>query len=254
MQISSISDVHIKELGDPAYKLIEKFFNHESVRSSDLIILNGDIFDILIGGKSQYLEKYVSFFEEVKKLTLMGVKVVYIEGNHDFHVSKVIDKSIKKFDISKDLFIHVKNKYEVNIGSKKILFTHGDDVEIENDKYKSYKKKINNPFVKFLGDYIVPFSLIEWIGHRASNKSRGKNEKKYELTPEGQKFVKEKFRKSADIFFKNESDISYLVCGHSHCKDIYSTDSHQIYINNGYALKSNSFIYIDSNGPQFIDL
>lgn len=253
MKISSISDVHIKVQGDMPYQLIKKFFNHREVQTSDIVILNGDIFDILIGGKAQYLNKYEDFFLSVKELTKRGIKVLYIEGNHDFHIQKVVSKAVQKFGIDKDLFTHIKNKICIEAPYGNILFTHGDDIEIENSSYQNYKRKINNPFVKFLGDYIVPFKFIEWIGHRESNKSRGKNEKQYELSIEGQEFVKEKFRKSADIFFEKNTDVAGLVCGHSHCKDLYQIEN-KYYINNGYAPKSNSFILVSEKGPEFIDL
>ncbi len=254
MRISSISGVHIKEIGDSFFAVLDNFLSHKFVTSSDLIVLNGDIFDILIGGKSQYLNKYEDFFLKIKELTDSGSKIVYIEGNHDFHIQKVILKAQKKFGISGDKFIHAKNNFSVTTPEGEIEFTHGDDIEIENEKYKSYKRKINNPLVKFLGDYVVPFTLIEWIGHTASGNSREKNEKKYELTKEGQDFVKNKFRRSADLYFERNSDKLGLVCGHSHCKDFYEINSKHYYINNGYAPKSKSFIYIDSEGPRFIDL
>jgi UDP-2,3-diacylglucosamine hydrolase len=253
MKISSISDVHIKHSGDKPFELLEKFFLHENVMESDLIVLNGDIFDILIGGKTQYLNKYKAFFELVKSATQRGTRVVYIEGNHDFHTKRVISKSLKKFSINSDLFIHVKNNYTITVDDKIIVFTHGDDIEIENEPYQKYKSKINNPFMKILGDYIIPFSLIEWVGHRASKNSRMSNESRYELSEVGQKFVKDKFRKSADIYFEENSETSMLVCGHSHCKDLYIKNDH-CYVNNGYAPRTKSFIYITKSGSEFIDL
>ena len=253
MKISSISDVHIKHSGDNAYLLLEKFFSNELTLNSDIIVLNGDIFDILIGGKPQYLKKYESFFRLIKSATELGTTVVYIEGNHDFHTKKIIDLSLKKFSIQEKLFLHVKNTYSVETSNQKVVFTHGDDVEIDNEVYKNFKLKVNNPLVKFLSDHILPFSLIEWAGHKASNKSRKSNEIKYELCEKGQAYVKEKFRKSADLFFQSNNEVSLLVCGHSHCKDLYINDK-KTYINNGFAPRSQSFIYITENGAEFIDL
>jgi len=254
MIITSISDVHIKESTDSNFSLLKKFFNHEYVRKSDYIVLNGDIFDILIGGKVQYLKKYSDFFLLIESATKNGSKIIYIEGNHDFHIERLIRKSKKKLGIPDEMFLHIKNYFDIEVDNRLVRFTHGDDVEIENESYRKYKRAINNPFVKFLGDYIVPFSFIEWIGHRASNKSRGKNVKKYELTVEGQEFVKDKFRTSSKLYFKDHSNISGLVCGHSHCKDYFKLDDGKFYVNNGFAPASKSFIKISDAGVEFIDL
>lgn len=254
MIITSISDVHIKESSDQNFSLLNSFFKHSDVQKSDYIILNGDIFDILIGGKVQYLKKYHSFFELISKSIRNGSTIIYIEGNHDFHIERLIRKSLKKLSIPKEKFIHVKSHYDITVGSKVIRFTHGDDVELDNLVYQNYKRKINNPFVKFLGDYIVPFRFIEWIGHRASNKSRESNLNKYELSKEGQEFVKDKFRRSSEVYLKENKNVYGLVCGHSHCKDLYKIEDDRYYINNGYAPATKSFIKIDEQGPTFVEL
>lgn len=253
MIITSISDVHIKESSDKNFELLQKFFSHDCVKNSQYIILNGDIFDILIGGKIQYLKKYDAFFHLIKKAVENDSIVVYIEGNHDFHIERLIRKSVKKLKIDEDKFIHVKSHFDIDLSGKKVRFTHGDDVEIENKRYQQYKKKINNKFVKFLGDYIVPFKLIEWVGHNASNKSRESNVNRYELSAEGQEFIKDKFRRSSEDYFSRHT-IDALVCGHSHCKDFYSLDNGRYYINNGFAPASKSFIKITEDGAEFVDL
>ncbi len=253
MIITSISDVHVKESSDEKFELLKKFFNHEIVRKSQYIILNGDIFDILIGGKVQYLKKYDAFFHLVKEAIENNATIVYIEGNHDFHIERLIRKSVKKLNISREKFIHVKHYFDVDVSGKIVRFTHGDDVEIENDRYQNYKRKINNKLVKFLGDYIVPFKFIEWIGHNASNKSRESNVNRYELSAEGQEFIRDKFRRSSEDYF-SRNEINGLVCGHSHCKDYYKLDDERYYINNGFAPASKSFIKITEDGASFVDL
>ncbi len=254
MIITSISDVHVKESSDTNFSLLKKFFEHESVKASNFIILNGDIFDILIGGKTQYLKKYNEFFHLIRSAIERGTKVVYIEGNHDFHIERLIRKSIKKLKLDKSMFVHVKTFYDISVDNKVVRFTHGDDVEIENEKYRKYKRTINNKIMKFLGDYIVPFHLIEWIGHRASSKSRNNNLHKYELSPEGQDFVKNKFRRSSEVYLENHQEVTGLVCGHSHCKDFYELSDDRFYINNGFAPSSKTFIFVSESGAKFVDL
>lgn len=254
MIISTISDVHIFESSDKNFKLLERFFEHSRAISSNYIVLNGDIFDILIGGKAQYLKKYRDFFKLVKSVTDTGIIIIYIEGNHDFHIENLIKKSISEFKINGDSFLHVKEYFDISVDGKLIRFTHGDDVEVENEKYRNYKKNINNKFMKFLGDYIVPFHIIEWLGHNASSKSRHNNLHQYELSEEGQAFVKDKFRRSAKLYFRDHPEVYGLVCGHSHCKDHLTMENGKFYINNGYAPSEKSFIKITNEGAGFVAL
>ncbi|WP_127715317.1 UDP-2,3-diacylglucosamine diphosphatase [Halobacteriovorax sp. HLS] len=254
MKISSISDVHVKVLDDNSFKILSSFFAQEIVQKSDYIVLNGDIFDLLLGTKSQYIDKYESFFKLIEKATSMGATVVYLEGNHDFFLDRMISSSYERFNIPRDKFIHCRSEYRIEVDGEILLFTHGDDVEIDNIAYQKYKSRVNNKLMKFITRNILPFSLIEWIGQKSSDYSRSKNSKHYEMSSEGQEFVKDKFRQSAQKFFNDNRDVKGLICGHSHSKDLYKLDHGKYYINNGYAPSSKSFIYIDEQGPRFIDL
>lgn len=246
-----ISDIHIKEPNDFGIQLLKKFFNDLDAKTGDEVFLVGDIFDLMVGYHTEYFSMYLDFFEGVQKLTEKGVVVHYFEGNHDFHLRKMFRSYCKLKNIPFDLFRLHQGIYFTKIGDKKVHVSHGDDIEINNPSYKIYKKIVNNLLMRFVANYIMPFSLLNFIGMRASAKSRERNHRRYEIKDD--KNVKEKFRES----FRQEvlkRPVDILVCGHSHVKDDYEHEKRR-YLNVGYARLEKSYLKISEDGHhQFIAL
>ena len=76
MKISSISDIHIYDDMDERAELLTKFLNSSEVTESDVVVLLGDIFDMMVGNKSQYLDKYKEILSEIKKIC-KNKKLIY---------------------------------------------------------------------------------------------------------------------------------------------------------------------------------
>ena len=92
MKFAAISDIHVKTAGDKADVLLLAFLQNPEVQSSDVILLLGDIFDLMIGPHTQYFVRFQSYFDEIKSLLKKGKRICYIEGNHDFHIRELYKK------------------------------------------------------------------------------------------------------------------------------------------------------------------
>ncbi len=241
MKIVSISDVHIKTADDERAGLLNKFLTSEDVKDADEVILLGDIFDLMVGNKPQYIEKYQEIFTQIEELLKSGKVISYFEGNHDFHVKNLFRDWSKKIG-QDDKFHFYKNAVIKKIGETKVLYTHGDDIEIDNPSYKIYKALINNKFLELLGDYVVPYSTIEWIGHRASHNSRERNKVRYERSEESTIMIRDKFREAARRASK-KYEVEMVICGHSHVLDHFE-ESGLVYLNSGYAPLEMSYIVV----------
>ena len=90
-------------------------------------------------------------------------------------------------------------------------------------------------FFRLLTKTIIPYTLVEWVGRKASRWSRQKNKTRYKAS-------KEKIRPQAQKQCQQKG-CDILVSGHTHVKDYFVFPEGTIYINNGYAPKENSFIY-----------
>lgn len=252
MKYAVISDVHVKHPGDNAEKLLLTFLRNDEVRSSDAIFLIGDIFDLMVGPHSQYFSRFQEYFTEIKKLIKEKKHIYYVEGNHDFHLKNLYKKF---FEVHKDLdssYFHMDKEFIVNSNDKKIHLSHGDDIEIENFNYRLFKGFVTSIPLTIYANHFMPYFLITKVGEASSQASRKRNNKRYstesDLSP-----VKDKFRRSVELFCQKEH-YDIIVCGHSHVKDLYVSSNNFVYVNNGYAQHTKTYITIENGNVGFKNL
>lgn len=244
MIIHSVSDVHIKKEGDTAALLFAQFLEHS--KSADIIILLGDIFDLIVGGDQAWINRFPQTFERLSKLS-QSKKIYYVEGNHDFHLKRLFEKGpLSKIE-------HVQGDLILNDQGKRLCFSHGDDVEIDNTSYRKYKSIIQHRFIELLASEFVPVRQIARIGEYASAQS-AKRSRRYEVNESHIQKIKDKFRKSADEYFKSNKNFDLLMCGHSHVKDLWQSEKGFIYANNGYFQSEKTFAIIHNGEVEFRDL
>ena len=248
--ISLISDIHVKNPGDQAFERLTSFLRHPVVKSSRSIYLLGDIFDVMIGRHSEYIEMYEEYFGALGDLLREGKEIYYFQGNHDIHVELNYRTYFKKNSIPDENFIYQTRPLVKTLWGKKFFFAHGDEIEIGNWSYKIYKGVVNSGPIKFLVENILSYNTIHSIAERASRDSR-KRSGRY-----GTDLVREKFRQAAVRV--GEKGYDYIICGHSHIKDDYvhgdGASRGFIYLNNGYVLNSNTFIHLGEGRHSFVDL
>jgi UDP-2,3-diacylglucosamine hydrolase len=242
MKISAISDVHVKVPHDEADKLLCRFLSHEKVQDSDYIILLGDIFDLMCGPHKAYLEKFSHLFELIDGLIGRRKKVFFLEGNHDVHLKKLF-----QFKWPKNEIILSQIPIVEKIDGKIYYFSHGDEHEVDNLEYQRYKSLILSPPLEFVANYLMPYFVLNYIGERASKMSRKRGAKEY-----NEEIVRHRFRAGVELTTKGE--FHFILGGHSHVKDTFQFSNESTYINNGYALKSKSFIYINQHELSFPSL
>ncbi|MFP5385460.1 MAG: UDP-2,3-diacylglucosamine diphosphatase [Bacteriovoracia bacterium] len=243
MKLAAISDVHIKSPNDEAYKLLLSFFNHPQVLTADYILLLGDIFDLMVGPHDEYLDLYSEIFHAMGRLHQQGKKIYYFEGNHDVHLEKLF----KKIWNDNEIVLSYRPVVE-EIEGKTYYFSHGDEHEIENIGYHRYIRFIRSQPLKIVADYFMPYSVLNFFGERASKLSRKKGSRKFD--PEE---VKNRFRSGVQTITKGRYD--FVLGGHSHVQDEFKfSDSETVYLNNGFALRTNTFLLIENHEPKFVSL
>lgn len=239
MKISAISDVHVKTSDDSAADLLLKFMRHPLVQSSDYVFFLGDIFDLMSGPHPEYLKKFEILFQEMNKLAEKGIKVYFFEGNHDVHLEKLFQK------IWKDkLITPLQDPLVLDLAGKTYYFSHGDEHEVSNISYQRYKKIILSKPLKFVANYLMPYKVLSYVGEKASQKSRKKGSYRFDENK-----VRAKFREGVSEVTKGHFD--FVLGGHSHVQDEYKISERSLYLNNGYALKSKTFIFIDNHKASF---
>lgn len=242
MKIAAISDVHVKIPHDSADHLLCHFLTNPIVMSCDYIVLLGDIFDLMCGPHSEYLKSFGHIFDLMDALQKQGKKVLFFEGNHDVHLLGLFRLRWPSQEIHPSQVPLVED-----IDGKSYYFSHGDEHEVDNIKYQRYKSFIISPPLRFVANKVMPYSLLNFLGERASKMSRKRGSVSYD-----EEVVKERFRNGVTLTTKG--NYNFILGGHSHVKDKFNINDQSVYINNGYALRSKSFILIENHQISFPDL
>ncbi len=247
-----ISDVHIKQRNDYPFNLLINFLKHEKTVNSDKVFLLGDIFDLVCGPHDEYLYEFREVFDQLKHLINKNIEIHYFEGNHDLHLAKLFDKFIAQNGLNKDKLVLHTAHLDMNLNGKKYYISHGDEIEIGNYTYKIYKKIIRSTPLEFVANYVMPYSVLDSLGKKASIYSRERNR----VSSQDLILNRDSYRIAAISVASKGYD--YIICGHNHIKDFFQSEiggNKFTYINNGYAQESKTFLYLRDDGTfEFVNL
>lgn len=236
MKIICISDVHAAP-NESSYDLLLSFLdNIESQNCSQLFLL-GDVFDFMIGDFDEYRSLYPAYFLKIKSIMDKGIEIYIFEGNHDFHLEQIY----KRFDSKIN---YIKDSLKIKIGQKTFLFQHGDIVDKDNESYLRWKKIYTSSIFSFIISHLFPFNFLVWLGVKVSGNSKKRGKKIFNKNS-----FKNKYRLGAQSILR-EFDVDYLICGHTHIQEMQKMD-HGTYVNIGYPLTDNNYLYIDENTVEF---
>lgn len=239
MKLAAISDVHVKVPHDDADRLLCQFLSNPEVQAADYVLLLGDIFDLMCGPHNAYLSSFNHIFNLLDGLSKSGKKVYFFEGNHDVHLEKLFNKRWPKGEVTLS-----QHQIIEAIDGKTYYFSHGDEHEVNNLSYQKYKNLILSPPLRFVANYVMPYRVLNFFGERASKMSRKRGSKSYDET-----LIKKTFREGVTQTTNGKYD--FVLGGHSHVKDHYAINERSTYLNNGYALKTRSFILIKDHTVSF---
>jgi UDP-2,3-diacylglucosamine hydrolase len=208
MSLFVLSDLHIWGADDPIYRSLLEVIKNKAVKG-DTLVLAGDVFELFVGDKPIFTERYREFIDELSAAEKRGVKIHYIEGNHDFLMKKV-------FEAHPGIRIHPK-EFSEEMGGKRFYFAHGDLVDRTDYSYLALRIFLRSPLMKALVG-ITPGSLLDRIGNRSSQLSQKKNQRlPARLSTEKIQGLRKMYRSFAAEQLNQGYD--FVVMGHCHDLD-----------------------------------
>lgn len=162
MRLLFISDLHIYGAEDPYYGALLKVVR-ECAEPGDTLVLAGDLFDLFVGNKKVFIDRYAEFLKALGEASERGVLLHYIEGNHDFLIEKA-------FRSVPGLHLH-DHHVEIAAGGKKFFVAHGDTIDREDYSYLFLRAFFRSPVMKILVR-LVPGTWLDEFGKFSSKKSR----------------------------------------------------------------------------------
>ncbi len=233
MRICVLSDVHYKyapkDSFDRANASLALDFLRQAVGKYDLMVLNGDIFDLWFDWEFAIIKQYFPILHRLAELREHGCRLVLISGNHDFWFN----------DFFRDyLDVQVCNAaYSLRADGIKMLFTHGDLHTVNDLRYKFFRRLIRLRLSRKLFSLLHPDFALR-LGARLSRSSRFR-----------QMSTLLQSKKSAGLghyaeYMLRQQDYDLVCMGHSHHPGI--TELKQgTYANSGDWTRHHSYLEIN---------
>ncbi|MGC9373530.1 MAG: UDP-2,3-diacylglucosamine diphosphatase [Bacteroidales bacterium] len=226
-----ISDVHLGTKSSKAKELV-RFLKSNTC---DKLILNGDIIDGWRLKKSgKWRKKHTRFLKIILKIIdKLNTEVIYIRGNHDDFLDKIIPLTIGNFSVKKD-YIYKSNGINYYV-------VHGDIF----DKITS-----NLKWLAKLGD--IGYTFLLWLNKIYNNRRVKQGLPYYSLSQD----IKHRVKSAVSYISSFEHELVELaksrncqgvICGHIHQPDIRQYDGIK-YLNSGDWVESLSALVEQENG------
>jgi UDP-2,3-diacylglucosamine hydrolase len=160
MRAIFVADAHLRHPSDPNYRALLAFLEEQRGRT-DLLVLLGDIFEFWIG-KASVADNHAPLIETLDRLRQQGTRLVYVEGNHDFHLGPVFTRQLK-CQVMPDGGC-------IELDGKKIYLAHGDLANPEDIGYRLLRKLLRSRLVCGLIRILpcrLSTAIADWTGRQS---------------------------------------------------------------------------------------
>ncbi len=194
MKIVFLGDAHLKGEGEASESALLEFL--QNLKNVDYLVILGDLFDFWTARNTVACLRYRGVLNALKDVKEGGVKIIYVEGNHDFSMGRFFTDELGAEVVEGSLIVELDNR--------KFYLTHGDTVEMTKG-YRRWRGFLRSPLFDLL-NMALPSSLVWGIAMKLSGRSRSYDTKGPALDKKLREFAGERIKGGADI----------VVMGHSH--------------------------------------
>jgi UDP-2,3-diacylglucosamine hydrolase len=162
MRVVFVADAHLLQPTDANYRALLAFLAEQRGRT-DILVLLGDICEFLVGGPATLPPAYLPLFSALRQLQGSGTQLIYVEGNHDFHLAPCFRNRFP-CRVLPDGGV-------LDIDGRRVLLVHGDLANPADRGYRLLRTLLRSSAVRLLVRTLPP-AWIWRIAERASQASR----------------------------------------------------------------------------------
>ena len=162
MHVIFIADAHLRNPDDRNYRLMLRFLK-EIPESVDMLVIAGDFFEFWLGDSPEAFPHYKPALDALETVTRNGVKLLFFEGNHDFHLGGYFQRAFNA-----DVF---PDNAEITIDGKRLFICHGDLINRTDYGYLALRFIFRNPLTRILAK-ILPHSVAAFIAAKLGKHSK----------------------------------------------------------------------------------
>lgn len=192
-----VSDIHLAEESDNRSRLLLDLIKRIDTDQVKYFVLLGDIFDFCFGASRFFKNKFRGIGDALSNLARAGVKVLYLQGNHEFSIQELGWEGVE-FVTKKDYIL------SLNEGTT-IGFSHGDRIG-SPWHYKIYLAITRSYWFRCAG-LLCPQSFLDKLCLAISKRSR--------LNSSGKKIPHQKILSHMELWL-DQINAEHGVVGHFH--------------------------------------
>ena len=162
MRAIFLADAHLRNPDDANYRALLEFLDAQKGRI-DLLALLGDICEFMVGLPDGVFPPYRPLFDLLADLQRNGTQLVYVEGNHDFHLARYFDRNLpcRVFP----------DHGAIDLDGRRVLLEHGDLANPHDRGYRLLRGFWRSSALRLLIKLLPPGAT--WaIGQNACSVSR----------------------------------------------------------------------------------
>ncbi|MBP1728436.1 MAG: metallophosphoesterase [Deltaproteobacteria bacterium] len=163
MRAIFIADAHLGKPEDTNYRLLLRFLGELPGRT-EMLVIAGDFFEFWLGDSPEPFPHYRPVLDALARVTRSGIKLIFLEGNHDFHLQRYF-RSAFNADVFPESTV-------LTLDGKKLFICHGDLINMTDYGYRALRLLFRNPLTRLLAR-ILPASVPAWIAVKLGSHSKG---------------------------------------------------------------------------------
>ncbi|WP_052643396.1 UDP-2,3-diacylglucosamine diphosphatase [Syntrophotalea carbinolica] len=163
-----LADTHLLDPCDEPYLRLLDFLDGQCGSLRSLVML-GDIFEFWLGYRHTVFSAYLPLLERLRRLHEAGTELVFVEGNHDFHLGPYFSETL-------DCRI-LPDGGALERDGRKIFIAHGDLVNPKDTGYRVLRRVLRHPLSHRLMMLVPPdtaWRIARWASAKSSRKNGGR--------------------------------------------------------------------------------
>jgi len=162
MRTIFLADAHLLAPADRNYRLLLRFLRELEGNTETLYIM-GDLFDFWLGFPSNPFRQFDDVLVALQSLVRGGCRLVYFEGNHDFHLGPIFRQQL-------GAEVHP-GPAVISLQGRRLFFCHGDQINVRDRGYRLLRLILHSRLAAALASYVPP-SLVLCLRARLQRASR----------------------------------------------------------------------------------
>jgi UDP-2,3-diacylglucosamine hydrolase len=151
MRTIFLADAHLVSPDEHNYRLLQRFLRELEGNTETLFIM-GDLFDFWLGFPSNPLRQFDEMLAALQSLVQSGCRLVYFEGNHDFHMGTIFRQRL-------GAEIHT-GPAVITLQGRRLFLCHGDQINGRDHGYRLLRLLLHNRLAAALVNHVPPLLAL----------------------------------------------------------------------------------------------